>query len=315
VILASEWLHPDAVAQLGAHSAFSYEPDLHADPGALLAAARSAEALIVRNQTRVNAALLDHAPRLKVVGRVGVGLDNLELAALKARGVAVTWAPGTNAVSVAEWVMGAMVFLARRFGEVSSALHAGRWDRQTAVGSELYGKTLGIVGLGDIGGRLARRAAAFGLRVVAHDPAVQGSALAVQEFGVTLVDLDTLLAGSDVVSLHLPLLKATRHLLGAKALAKMKPTAHLINTARGGLVDEWALAEALRAGRLAGAALDVRAQEPPGQGDPLRGLPNVLLTPHVAGVTEEANRRASLRVAEDVLRVLRGEPPVSPLAL
>jgi D-3-phosphoglycerate dehydrogenase len=313
VILVSEWVHPETLKLLEVHTEVRYEPELHGEAAALRKAIAAARALIVRNATRVTAELLEAAPRLKVVGRVGVGLDNLDLDALKTRGVQVTWAPGTNAVSVAEYVIGAMLALSRRFVEVSADLHRGNWDRQAAVGGEIFAKTLGIVGLGDIGGRLAKRASAFGMTILASDPLAHDSAFNVQEFGARLVELDTLLAEADIVSLHLPLLPGTRNLIDAYALAHMKSSALLINTARGGLVDERALAEALKEGRLAGAALDVRAKEPPGESDPLRGLANVILTPHVAGVTEEANRRASLRVAGDVLRVLAGENPVSPL--
>ena len=206
-----------------------------------------------------------------------------------------------------------MLELARRFGSVSSSVHAGVWDREAAMGTELYGQTLGIVGLGDIGVRLAKRAQAFGMRLLAHDPAVHASTFAVQDYGVTLCNLDKLLNEADFVSLHVPLLDSTRHLLNKERLEQMKPSAYLINTARGGLVDESALARALQEGKLAGAALDVREQEPPPQPDPLSGLKNLILTPHIAGVTEASLERAALHVSEDVLRVLRGERPISPV--
>jgi D-3-phosphoglycerate dehydrogenase/(S)-sulfolactate dehydrogenase len=310
-IVISEMIHSEALTHLSARAEAHYDPELHAHRDTLAEALGEADALIVRNQTQVDSELLEHAPKLKVVGRLGVGLDNLELDTLRARNVTVTRATSSNAVSVAEYVMGAMLDLSRRYQELSRELHGGRWNRQAAIGTELYGKALGIVGLGDIGGRLAKRAKAFGMQVLAADPVIFESSFAVQEYGLGQVELEVLLEHSDFVSLHAPLLPGTRNLINAAALARMKPTATLINTARGGLVDEDALAEALKEGKIAGAVLDVRQQEPPGKDDPLRGLPNALLTPHVAGVTQESNRRASLHVAEDVLRVLQGEKPLS----
>jgi D-3-phosphoglycerate dehydrogenase/(S)-sulfolactate dehydrogenase len=315
-IVVTEYLHQAAVALLeeptrSLEAEVHYRPELHRHMDALATELRDADALIVRNQTRVDETLLSRAPKLRVVGRVGVGLDNLDLPALRARGVTTTWAPGTNAVSVAEYVMGAMLEHFRRFAEASARLHQGEWDRQAAIGSEAYSKTLGIVGMGDIGSRLAKRARAFGMRVLAADPLVHHSSFAVQEYEVELTSLTALLSEADVVSLHVPLLPSTRHLIDADTLRHFKKAALLINTARGGLIDEPALASALKNGTLAAATLDVRESEPPGESDPLRGLPNVTLTPHVAGLTEEASRRSSLHVAEDVLRVLHGEKPLS----
>ena len=287
-----------------------YDPSLFQKRDELKMLLTNASALIVRNQTQVDADLIAEASNLKVVGRLGVGLDNLDMPALKERGVAVTWGPGTNAVSVAEYVLGAMLELSRRFCQVSAELHGGAWNRQAAIGTELYGKTLGIVGLGDIGSRLARRAHAFGMNVIAHDPVVHENAFAPQEYGVGLLELSEVLQ-SDFISLHAPLLPSTRHLINAETLGQMKPSAYLINTARGGLVDEHALANGLRSGKLAGAALDVRESEPPGEDDPLRGLDNIILTPHVAGVTRESNARVSFHVVEDVVRVLNGNAPLS----
>lgn len=310
-VVVPEHVDDEAVARLEERAEVLYDARLHQDSEALAAALAGAAALIVRNQTYVGPELLAPAPELKVVGRVGVGLDNLDLAALRERRVVVTFAPGTNAVSVAEYVMGAILELARRFATVSASVHQGAWDRRAAIGREVFGTTLGIVGLGDIGTRLAHRAQAFGMKILATDPAIHDGTLGVQEYGVQRVELDELLRASDVVSLHAPLTDGTRDLVNAATLARMKPSAYLINTARGGLVDEEALADALRNGRLAGAALDVRRKEPPGEDDPLRGLPNVILTPHIAGVTRESMRRASLHVANDVLRVLQGERAVS----
>jgi len=312
-VVVSEWIDERAVSRLAAHHTVVSDARLFADVTALHAALADAEAWVVRNQTRVDAAALVHAPRLRVVGRVGVGLDNLDLDALRTAGAAVTWAPGSNAASVAEYVLGAMLHLWRRFDAATAHVAGGGWDRPTFMGHEAFGRTLGIVGMGDIGARVARRAQAFGLRVIATDPLLHDSSFAVQEFGVELMPLPELLAASDAVTLHVPLVPTTRGLFDAAALRCMRPDALLINTSRGGLIDESALAAALREGRLGGAALDVRDREPPGAGDPLASAPRLLLTPHVAGVTHESNARASLHVADEVLRVLAGEPLRTPV--
>lgn len=315
MIVVSEAIHDDAWQRLkeqaepyggvqGAGDLWSRREDLKV----LLA---DATALVVRNQTQVNEDLLTASPNLKVVGRVGVGLDNLEQSALKARNIMATWAPGTNAASVAEYVLGAMLALSRRFAANTASVQSGAWDRQGGRGIELLDKTLGIVGLGDIGSRLAKRAQAFGMHVIACDPALHGSSFAVQEYGVPLVSLEHLLAESHYVSLHAPLLPSTQHLINADTLVQMRAGSYLVNTSRGGLIDETALADAVRSGKLAGAALDVREQEPPAQPDSLASVENVILTPHVAGVTLEASRRTSMHVVEDVLRVLAGQKPVS----
>ena len=312
-VVVSEWIDEQALEALSAVHEVVHDAALHRSPGALADALATAEGWVVRNQTRVDAAAIAAAPRLRVVGRVGVGLDNLDLAALRARGVAVTWAPGSNAASVAEYVLGALVHLWRRFGDATEHVRSGGWDRPAFMGEEAFGRTLGLVGVGDIGARVARRAEAFGLRVVAHDPFVHDSAFAVQELGVELVALEALLDRADAVSLHVPLTEATRGMLGEAALRRMRPGALLVNTARGGLVDEVALARVLADGHLGGAALDVRPVEPPGAADPLAGAPRLLLTPHVAGVTRQSNARASWHVAQEVLRALAGEPLRTPL--
>jgi D-3-phosphoglycerate dehydrogenase len=312
-VVVSEWIDERALARLAARHTLVADPRLFADVPALHAALADADAWVVRNQTRVDAAALAQAPRLRVVGRVGVGLDNLDLDALRTAGVAVTWAPGSNAASVAEYVLGALLHLWRRFDAATEQVRAGGWDRQAFMGHEAMGRTLGVVGLGDIGARVARRAAAFGLRVVATDPLLHDASFSVQELGVRLLPLPELLAESDAVTLHVPLLPSTRGLIAADAIARMRPGALLVNTSRGGLVDEAALAAALTEGRLGGAALDVRDREPPGPDDPLAAVPRLLLTPHVAGITHESNARASLHVADEVLRVLAGEGLRTPL--
>ena len=312
-VLVSEWIDPDALALLGAAHDVTYAPEVHRDPAALRAALADAAGWVVRNQTRVDAPALDAAPNLRVVARVGVGLDNLDLAALRARCVAVTWAPGSNAASVAEYVLGALIHLWRRFGDATEHVRGGGWDRPAFMGEEAFGRTLGLIGMGDIGARVARRAQAFGLHVVAYDPFVHEATFAVQELGVELLGLDEVLGRADAVSLHVPLTDATRGILGEAALRRMRPGALLVNTARGGLVDEAALARALVDGHLGGAALDVRPLEPPGADDPLARAPRLVLTPHVAGVTRQSNARASMHVAHEVLRALSGEPLRTPV--
>jgi D-3-phosphoglycerate dehydrogenase len=266
-------------------------------PGQAAADLADADALIVRSATRVTPELLEKAPRLRAVGRAGVGVDNIDLDAATRRGVLVMSTPGGNAVSVAEHTFALLLALARQVPKLDAAIHAGRWEKSSAAGTELRGKSLGLIGLGRIGGEVARRARAFEMRVLAFDPYI--SEAAAREAGVELVPLDRLLAESDFVSLHAALSPATQNLINAGTLAKMKPGARLVNAARGELVDEAALADALKSGRLAGAALDVFAEEPP-KNSPLTALPNVIATPHVAGSTEEAQEEVGTLIAQQV---------------
>ena len=312
LVVVTEWIDEAALERLRERHQVVYDVGLHRDRPRLFDALAEAEALVVRNQTRVDTQLLDAAPRLRVIGRVGVGLETIDVAAANARDVVVSWAPGTNATSVAEYVIGGVIALARRFGPATSHVAEGGWQRQAFMGREVAGATLGIVGLGDIGARVARRAQALGMRLLGSDPVVHESSAVVQEFGVELVTFEALLERSDALTLHVPLTATTRDLIDAQALGRMRRDAYLINTARGELVDETALAAALRSGHLGGAALDVRRSEPPAAPDPLAGCPNLILTPHVAGVTAEANARASAHAVDEVLRVLRGERARTP---
>lgn len=304
-ILISEFMDESGLTALREQpeTVVEYDPHLHRDPAALKLAAEKAHALIVRNQTRVSEDLV--SPRLRVVGRLGVGLDNLDLEALRRHGVVVTAARGANAVSVAEYVLAYLFTVRRPLARYHASVATGRWDRQGATGHEVYGTTLGLLGMGDIAKRLAVRARALGMRVLGSDPYVSPYDFGWMEIGVEAVDLERLLESSDFLSVHIPKDAYTTGLIGAKELARMKPSAHLIQTARGGIVDEAALADALRSNRLGGAALDVREHEPP-QDDRFDGIENVLLTPHIAGLTEEAGLRTSRMVAEDVLAVLAG---------
>jgi D-3-phosphoglycerate dehydrogenase len=256
-----------------------------------------ADALIVRSATRVTEELLSHAPKLRIVGRAGVGVDNIDMDAATRRGVLVVNTPGGNAASVAEHALALMLSLARSIPQLNAALHAGRWEKSGAAGAELRGKTLGLVGLGRVGAEVARRARALEMRVIAYDPYITPERAA--EWGVELLPLPEMIGKADYVSLHTALSPATDKMINASLLAQMKRGARLVNTARGELVDEAALADALRSGHLAGAALDVFAVEPP-KDSPLLGMANVIATPHVAGSTAEAQEEVGVQIAQQV---------------
>ncbi|MGB6430721.1 MAG: NAD(P)-dependent oxidoreductase, partial [Candidatus Acidiferrales bacterium] len=257
----------------------------------------TADALVVRSATRVTSAVLERAPKLRVVGRAGVGVDNVDLDAATRRGVLVMNTPGGNAPSVAEHTLALMLSLARKIPALNAAMHAGRWEKSKGQGTELRGKTLGLIGLGRVGAEVARRARSLEMRVLACDPFLTENAA--REAGVVLVQLDQLLAESDFLSLHTALVPETERMINAANLAKTKRGAYLVNTARGELVDEAALADALRSGQLAGAGLDVFAVEPP-KDSPLVGLANLIATPHVAGSTAEAQEEVGTLIAQQV---------------
>jgi len=264
------------------------------------------DALIVRSETKVTAKMLDAAPRLAVVGRAGVGVDNIDVPAATAHGVYVVNAPLGNIVSAAEHTIALALTLLRRVTDADRSVRAGEWTRSKFIGRELRGKTLGLVGIGRVGSEVARRAAGFEMRVVAHDPfATEASARAA---GAQLVELDELLRTADVISLHTPLTEKTRSLINTDALAKMKKTAVIVNCARGEVVDLAALAAALEAGTIAGAALDVYPSEPLPADSPIRGAPRTVLTPHIAGSTAEAQVNVAVDVVQQILDVLDGRP-------
>jgi len=304
-ILITEFMDAPAVSALRSRFDTLYDPQLVDRRPELLERVGDADAVIVRNRTLVDRALLEAAPALRVVGRLGVGLDNIDVAACSARGVEVIPATGANSQSVAEYVIAVAMLLLRGAYASTPEVAAGAWPRAAlSEGRELSGKTLGIVGFGGIGQRVARCALALGMRVLAHDALLGGGAEAFREMSVAPAALDELLIVSDVVSLHVPLDASTRKLIDAKRLRSMKPGAVLINTARGGIVDEAALAQGLRDGHLGGAALDVFEREPLAAGSPLAGAPNLILTPHIAGITREANERVSRMIAERVAAAL-----------
>jgi (S)-sulfolactate dehydrogenase len=306
MILITEFMDEAAVARLRAVHPATYDPGLADRQGEIPALMPGVRALVVRNRTQVRSALLDAAPELCCVGRLGVGLDNIDLAACEGRGVAVYPATGANNLSVAEYVIGTAMALLRGAYAANEEMIAGDWPRQSCAGRELSGKVLGLVGFGAIARDTAARARALGMEVAAFDPFVPADDPVWRTAG--RLDLDALLATADVVSLHVPLTDGTRHLIDAPRIAAMKPGAILINAARGGVVDEAAVAAALRAGHLGGAALDVFETEPltAGAATIFAGVPNLILTPHIAGVTVESNTRVSELVADRVLAHLAG---------
>lgn len=303
-IVISEFMDEAAItAQLAGRDVL-YDPKLVDKPDRLRQALADARAIIVRNRTQVRGALLDAAPKLKVVGRLGVGLDNIDMAACKARGIAVFPATGANDVAVAEYVIAAALVLVRGAYLSSADVAAGKWPRNALIGGEVMGRRLGLVGCGAIARETASRARALGMVIAGFDPHLPASSPHWAE--IERVSFDALLETSDIVSLHVPLTDETRRMIDAHALGRMKKSAVLINAARGGVVDEEALASALRDKRLAGAALDVFEEEPLGaaQGARFEGLSNVILTPHIAGVTDESNVRVSRVTLDNVVKAL-----------
>ena len=301
-IVITEFMDAPAVETLRAKHDTLYDPALVDDTPRLLATVAEARALVVRNRTQVTAALLEAAPKLVVVGRLGVGLDNIDLPACAARAVKVCPATGANTIAVAEYVLAAALTLVRPVYAATAEVAGGGWPRGRLLGGELSGRTMGLVGFGGIARAVAQRAQAFGMRIAAFDPHLGPADPAWN--GTARLSLPDLLGTADVLSLHVPLTDETRGLLNAAALAAMKPGAVLINTARGGIIDEPALAEALRTGHLGGAAIDVFETEPLPATPLWDGVPNVILTPHIAGLTRESNAAVSDVTARNVLEAL-----------
>lgn len=275
------------------------------DPVELLTAVVGAHAIIIRSATTVTAELIAAATDLEIVGRAGIGLDNVDVAAATEHKVLVANAPYSNAVTTAEHTMGMLLAQARNIAHAHAALVEGRWERSKWNGVELAEKTLGIIGLGRIGALVATRAKAFDMNVIAHDPLVGSERSA--ETGVELVDLETLMRTSDFVTLHLIRSPETVNLIDAELLAKAKPGQRIVNVARGGIIDEQALADAITHGPIGGAAIDVFAEEPT-TSSPLFSLPQVTVTPHLGASTDEAQLKAGIQVAEQVVLALAGEP-------
>ncbi len=305
-IVISEFMDDSAVAQLQARHDVVFDPTLVDDMPRLLQVAPTADALIVRNRTQVRGELLAALVRCKVIGRLGVGLDNIDVTACEARGMQVIPATGANALAVAEYVVGTAMVLLRGVYLSSGAVASGTWPRPAlSNGREISGTCLGLVGFGGIGRLTAGLAQGLGMTVMAHDPMVAADNPVWAETGVQCASFEDLLSQADVVSLHVPFTAATANMLSAERLGRMKRGAIVINTSRGGIVDEAAVAAALREGRLGGAAFDVFESEPLGAGSAWEGCPNAILTPHVAGVTAESNVRVSTLIAAAVAHALK----------
>lgn len=261
------------------------------------------DALIIRSETKVTDSVINAASRLRVIGRAGVGLDNVDIEAATRKGIVVMNTPGGNTISAAEHTISLVLALSRNIPQANASLKEGRWDRKKFQGTEVYGKTLGIVGLGRVGSEVARRAQGLEMKVIACDPLI--SKQRVQELGIVLFDLEQLLPQVDYLSLHTPLTQKTRNLIGEREISLMKEGTRIINCARGGIIDEEALYRALKEGKLKGAALDVFEVEKPFS-SPLVELDSVVLTPHLGASTEEAQRRVAVDIASQVMDILEG---------
>lgn len=294
-LIVADPLRPEGLELLSAARGLAVEDHTEDDRETLLSALAGASGLIVRSRTKVDANLIEASDTLEVIGRAGVGVDNIDIAAATRRGIAVLNAPAANTYSTAELAVGLMLSVARRIPAADLSVREGEWLRKSMRGTQLFGKTLGVVGVGRIGAEVVRRARAFGMRTLAYDPYV--SADRANELGIALVPLEKLLETSDIVTLHVPLSAENRGLIGAGEIGRMKDGAMLINAARGGLVDEAALAEALESGKLGGAGLDVYEREPLPGDSPLRRVPNTVFTPHLGASTAEAQAEVSRQIA------------------
>ena len=300
-IVISEFMPSGPIERLVAVHQVIYDPEIYLRPGALASELRDAQALIVRNQTQVRGELLDSATNLGFVGRLGVGLDNIDVETCSRRGIEVSTAAGANAVAVAEYVLSAALYLRRwECWHYGGQLQSGQWQRKLAVGNELAGCSVGMLGFGSIAQVTADRLLAFGVELQAYDPGLTADHPAWAR--ARRVDLEQLISQSDILSLHVPLLPSTQNILSAERIKKLKKGAIVINSARGGLVDEIALIDALKAGLLGGVALDVFATEPPPSAAGLfAGTERLLLSPHVAGLTEQSNQRVAEMIADKLL--------------
>jgi len=304
-ILISEFISPQALQFLREKHEVIYDPELYKEPLKIKESIKSVQGFIVRNLTQVNEDILSAAPDLKVVGRLGVGLENIQLPACAQRNIKVIPATGANAQSVAEYVIGSVIALSRRFQEATQITLEGKWPRPQFSGQpECFGKNMGIIGFGSIGRVLAQKANAIGLHCIAYDPFITESEVKMNGFTVPMLPIADLLEKSDYVSLHLPLSPETKNLFNAAMLDLMKGGAIIINTARGGILDEHALAERLRSGRIGGAAIDVFSAEPAKDLSHFANITNLILTPHIAGITEESNERVSQLIANEVSNYL-----------
>ncbi len=307
-VLVSDAIAQDGLDILSEHIAVDVQTGLDQDE--LIHIIGQYEALIVRSATQVTAHVIAAGHRLQVIGRAGVGVDNIDIDAATARGILVVNAPDGNSIAAAEHTIAIMMALARHVARADASLRENKWERKKFIGVEVTGKTIGVIGMGRIGREVARRARGLDMHVLAFDPYVSNARA--ERIGVKLCTLDALLAQADFVTVHVPLTPATRGLIGERELTLLKPTARLINCARGGIIDEDALRHALDEGRLAGAALDVFEREPP-LDNPLLNNPRVVVTPHLGASTQEAQIAVAVDVARQVLDILNGKPPAHPI--
>lgn len=307
-ILISDSLADEGIETIKRESDFEVDVKTGLSPDELLEVIPEYDALIVRSRTKATAALIEAGKKLKVIGRAGIGLDNIDVAAATRCGVIVLNAPGGNTISTAEHTMSMMLALARNVPQACSSLKNKQWDRKRFTGTEIHGKTLGIVGLGRIGSEVAKRAHAMGMRLIGYDPII--SPERAREINVELVDLESLIKNSDIITVHVPLTEQTKDIISTDEFEMMKPDAFIVNCARGGIINEAALYKAAKSGRIAGAALDVFENEPP-LDSPLLELDSIIVTPHLGASTEEAQVNVAREVARHVVRALNGEPVAS----
>ncbi|WP_164215872.1 hydroxyacid dehydrogenase [Virgibacillus sp. YIM 98842] len=306
-ILVTELMWEDGIEALKEKGyTVDYDMELSRKREELLSLLPGYDALIVRNETKVDTEFLDAAKKTQVIGRLGVGVDNIDLEGARERNILVLSARNANATSVAEYVMAAMLDASRPLKDADADVRKGNWDRKFFTGYELNNRTLGLVGMGEIAHRVAKRAQAFGMNVVGYDPFVAPFDHVVQETGIKQVEMEELLKESDFISIHVPLTKATKHLINRENMMLMKPHAYVINSARGGIVHEEDLVEAVEEKLIAGAYLDVLEKEPVQKDSPLLRSEAIRLSPHIAGLTVEAQSRTAMMIAEEVDRVLNG---------
>ncbi|HLU21237.1 MAG TPA: hydroxyacid dehydrogenase [Bacillaceae bacterium] len=284
-----------------------YDPELWTNREKLQSELKDADAIIVRNQTKVDVELIQAAPRLKVIGRLGVGLDNIDLEATAQRGIVTVFGKNANATSVAEYVIGSIFQFSRKIRDASHDVKAGGWNRKAFTGVELFGKTLGLIGVGEISHRVAIRAKALGMNIIGYDPFVAPYDFPVMESGIELMEYEAVVQNADFLSLHVPLTRGTKNLINEHILHRMKSTSIIINSSRGGIINEFDLFHALKNNKIAGAILDVLEDEPPNENHPLLTLENCIITPHIAGLTEESQSRTSELVSKAVISELEGK--------
>jgi len=302
-ILAADGISPEGIGLLADYEVDVRDKIAHEE---LVEIIGDYDALMVRSASKVSSDVLARADKLKIIGRAGVGVDNIDVKAATERGIIVINSPGGNTIAATEHTMAMMLSLARKIPEADATMHAGGWNRKTYVGVELRGKTLGVIGMGRIGSGVAKRALAFDMNVIAYDPYINEERA--KALGVTIGTLDDIFAAADFITVHMPLTKETRGMISMREMKKMKRGVRLVNCARGGIIDESDLAAAVKDGVVAGAAIDVFESEPLAENHPLRGLPGIVLTPHLGASTVEAQIGVSVDVAEGIRAALRGEP-------